>query len=69
MKLQDNPNDLAGWTRLIRAYVVLGRDKDAEVALTTARKAFADQPESLSRLDQQAQEMGLTRYLGTEDRQ
>lgn len=32
-KLRENPNDVEGWQRLVRSYLVLGRDNDAEDAL------------------------------------
>ena len=40
-RLKDNPNDAAGWQRLIRAYTVLGERAQAQDALATARKTFA----------------------------
>lgn len=35
-KLRANPDDLEGWQRLIRSYVVLGRPDDAKAALSRA---------------------------------
>jgi cytochrome c-type biogenesis protein CcmH len=32
-RLRDNPDDPAGWQRLIRSYVVLGRTDEARAAL------------------------------------
>lgn len=50
-RLADDPNDLEGWLRLIRAYGVLGRPEAAADALQTARAAFADDDDALQRLD------------------
>ena len=58
-KLEDDPQDFPGWTRLIRSYVVLGKPDDAMVAFNKARLVFSDQPQNLLQLEQQAQELGL----------
>jgi cytochrome c-type biogenesis protein CcmH len=50
-RLQDDPDDLEGWIRLIRSYEVLQDSEKARAALETARKTFADDAEALSRLD------------------
>lgn len=50
-RLEDNPDDLEGWLRLIRSYDVLQDSEKAKAALETARKTFADDAEALSRLD------------------
>jgi cytochrome c-type biogenesis protein CcmH len=42
-KLKDNPDDLDGWQRLIRSYVVLGREADAKAALGRALAGLADE--------------------------
>ena len=39
-KLQENPDNFEGWTRIIRSYVVLDQRPKAEAALQTALKAF-----------------------------
>jgi cytochrome c-type biogenesis protein CcmH len=41
-RLKVDPNDALGWVRLMRAYTVLGEKQKALQALTSARKAFAD---------------------------
>jgi len=41
-RLKADPNDALGWVRLMRAYTVLGEKEKALQALTSARKAFAD---------------------------
>lgn len=44
-------SDFDGWTRLIRAYMVLGEHDKAREALTQARRHFAADPEKVGRLD------------------
>ena len=39
-KLQENPDNIEGWTRIIRSYVVLDQRPKAEAALQTALKTF-----------------------------
>jgi cytochrome c-type biogenesis protein CcmH len=58
-RLKDNPNDAAGWQRLIRAYSVLGERADAQNALATARKSFAAQKDVLAALDAEAKDLKL----------
>ena len=49
-KLDENPADLGGWLRLIRAYGVLG-DADAKAAaVAKAGKAFASDPDALAKI-------------------
>ncbi len=56
-KLQDNPTDIDGWERLLRAYVVLGERDNAAEAL---RKAVKVLPENDGkRLTQVASRLGL----------
>jgi cytochrome c-type biogenesis protein CcmH len=58
-RLKENGNDLAGWTRLVRSYVVLGRRDDATTALASARTQFAGDDKSLAELDGLAKSLGL----------
>lgn len=58
-RLDANPDDLSGWRRLIRSYMVLGQKSDAEAALARARSIFAGNAEALAGLDATAQENGL----------
>ena len=39
-QLKADPNNEAGWRRLMRAYTVLGQPDEAKTALATARKTF-----------------------------
>lgn len=50
-RLEQNPNDLPGWLRLIRSYGVLGKLDEAKQALVTARKTFAGDKSALAQLD------------------
>ncbi|MBS0298238.1 MAG: c-type cytochrome biogenesis protein CcmI [Proteobacteria bacterium] len=53
-ELKTNPNDPAGWARLVRAYGVLG-DKPAQAqALATARQVFKDQPKIVAAIEAEA---------------
>ncbi len=58
-RLKDDPSDLSGWLRLIRARMVLGERDKARTALENARRAFAGKAEALSRLDALAGRLGL----------
>lgn len=58
-KLKDNPKDLKGWVRLIRAYTVLKKTDTAKTALAEARKHFADKADALSTLQNAAKASGL----------
>jgi cytochrome c-type biogenesis protein CcmH len=58
-RLKENANDLAGWQRLVNAYVVMGRRDDAVAALGTARKTFATDPKALADLKTLADNLGL----------
>lgn len=51
-RLAQEPNDLEGWLRLIRAYGVLGDKDKADEALKGARAAFKDDAAALARLDE-----------------
>ncbi|MBX3597067.1 MAG: c-type cytochrome biogenesis protein CcmI [Rhizobiaceae bacterium] len=58
-KLRENPNDAEGWQRLIRAYIVLGRESDAAAALGRAVTAFGPQSDQARQLNQFAAQLGL----------
>jgi cytochrome c-type biogenesis protein CcmH len=58
-RLAADGRDLAGWQRLLRAYVVLGRRQDASRALADARRALAGDAGSLAVLDSFALALGL----------
>jgi cytochrome c-type biogenesis protein CcmH len=58
-QLKADPNNPAGWQRLIRAYTVLGQPNDAKTALATARKTFANDKDAMAALEAEAAELKL----------
>jgi cytochrome c-type biogenesis protein CcmH len=58
-RLKDNPQDAAGWARLIRAYSVLGERAQAQESLAQARKIFAGKTDLLAQFNAEAQELKL----------
>jgi cytochrome c-type biogenesis protein CcmH len=58
-QLKADPNNPAGWQRLIRAYTVLGQPSDAKAALTTARKTFSNDKDVMAALEAEAAELKL----------
>jgi len=51
-RLKANPNDPAGWVRLVRAYSVLGEADRRDAALAEARRRYAGHADILAALDQ-----------------
>ncbi|MCR9120727.1 MAG: c-type cytochrome biogenesis protein CcmI [Phyllobacteriaceae bacterium] len=58
-RLRDQPNDLEGWKRLIRARIVLDQDDGLRDALERARSAYEDRPDELESLRAFAQGLGV----------
>ena len=58
-RLAEDGNDLDGWLRLMRAYMVLGRGEDARTALASARRQFAAEQLAMERIAGMARELGL----------
>jgi len=58
-RLEAEPNDAEGWTRLVRSYMVLGRPADARQALVDARLALADDADKLALVEETARATGL----------
>lgn len=58
-RLDTAPEDVGGWARLFRAYIVLGRMADAEAALGRARTALASKPDLLAQVESAAAENGI----------
>jgi cytochrome c-type biogenesis protein CcmH len=58
-RLKADPDDPAGWQRLIRAYSVLGDSAKARAALASARKSGGSDPAVKAALDAEAQELKL----------
>ena len=53
-RLQENPDDPAGWVRLVRAYAVLGDSDKRDAALKSARARYAAKPDVLAELAEAA---------------
>ncbi len=53
-RLEQDPNNLAGWARLIRSYAVLGDPDKMKQAQGRARQIFKGQPEALKAIDSAA---------------
>ena len=51
-RLHDNGDDVEGWLRLVRAYVVLGDRDKAKSAADDARRALAGRPDEIKRVDE-----------------
>ncbi len=59
VRLKDNGDDVEGWLRLVRAYVVLGEREKALAALGDARRAMAKDVERLRLLNNGLRSLGL----------
>jgi cytochrome c-type biogenesis protein CcmH len=58
-KLKENGSDVEGWLRLVRAYMVLGERDKAKAAAGDARRALANDPGKLQRIDELVKGLGL----------
>lgn len=58
-RLKQNGEDVDGWLRLVRAYVVLGDQDKAKGALNDARQAVAGDPERLRHLNDGLKTLGF----------
>lgn len=58
-RLKEDAGDVAGWQRLMRAYMVLGDRDKARSAAGDARKALAADPDKLRQIDETIKSMGL----------
>jgi cytochrome c-type biogenesis protein CcmH len=58
-RLRQNGDDVEGWLRLVRAYMVMGDPDKAKGALTDARQAVANDPERLRQLNEGLKNLGL----------
>lgn len=61
-KLKQSPDDVDGWERLVRSYVVLNRPNDAIEALGRAKKVLS--ADKIARLDAVADDLGLVHEPG-----
>jgi cytochrome c-type biogenesis protein CcmH len=58
-RLKQNGDDVEGWLRLVRAYMVMGNPDKAKGALMDARQAVANDPERLRQLNEGLKNLGL----------
>jgi cytochrome c-type biogenesis protein CcmH len=58
-RLHQNGDDVDGWLRLVRAYVVLGDADKAKAASSDARQALAKDPERLQQLNDGLKNLGI----------
>lgn len=58
-RLHADGHDVEGWLRLVRAYVVLGNRDQAKNAVTDAKRALADRPDDVKRIDDLVKDLGL----------
>jgi len=58
-RLRSEPNDAEGWARLVRSYMVLGRQDDARAALAEARSVLAGAEDRLALVESEARATGL----------
>jgi cytochrome c-type biogenesis protein CcmH len=58
-RLKQNGDDVEGWLRLVRAYMVMGDRDKARSALTDARQAVANDADRLRQLNEGLKNLGL----------
>jgi cytochrome c-type biogenesis protein CcmH len=58
-RLKQNGDDVEGWLRLVRAYMVMGDAEKAKGASSDARRAVASDPERLRQLNEGLKNLGL----------
>src|SRR6202521_5053925 len=58
-RLKQNGDDVEGWLRLVRAYMVMGDRDKAKSALTDARQAVANDAERLRQLNEGLKNLGV----------
>jgi cytochrome c-type biogenesis protein CcmH len=58
-RLKQNGDDVEGWLRLVRAYMVMGEREKAASALADARQAVANDAERLRQLNEGLKNLGL----------
>jgi cytochrome c-type biogenesis protein CcmH len=58
-RLRSDGNDVDGWLRLVRAYVVLGDRDKAKGAVTDAKRALSEHPDQIQQIDDLVKGLGL----------
>jgi cytochrome c-type biogenesis protein CcmH len=58
-RLRADGSDVEGWLRLVRAYAVLGDGDKAKAAAADAKRALADHPDEIKRIDDLVKGLGL----------
>ncbi len=58
-RLKQNGDDVDGWLRLVRAYMVLGQPDKAKQAIADARQATGNNPDRLRALNDALKDLGL----------
>ena len=58
-RLKQNGDDVEGWLRLVKAYMVLGEADRAKAALSDARQAVAKDPQRLQQLNDGLKNLGV----------
>jgi cytochrome c-type biogenesis protein CcmH len=58
-RLKQDGNDIEGWQRLLRAYMVLNEHDKAHVAASDARRVFASDPDKLRRIEDTIKSLGI----------
>lgn len=58
-RLKQNGNDIEGWQRLLRAYMVLNEHDMAHAAAADAKRALASDPDKLRRIENTLKNLGL----------
>src|ERR1044071_6271064 len=61
-RLKENGNDVEGWQRLLRAYLVLGERDKAVSAADAAKRALANDADKLHRIEVALKSLGLEGY-------
>lgn len=62
-KLKQDGNNLEGWQRLIRSYMVLGQNKDAVASYLEAKKALSGNKDALTGLETFTHGLGILKEI------